>query len=572
MLNWMSRLLLRQEVLLVVLLAFFYGALALGPRALLGQGLWLVHVGLFILWQPFVETARRLSALELVGVLGGVALLTFNLNLWLLIFWTATLAAVVGGRVLYVRQRRQRIFLLLAFGYLLVALLGWLVPQVVPQRLSPASELEPLFRYALPLLLLLMLLWPRTASPAPVRRAEMVDFVYSLFVLLLLAVLVLGSLAFMLLDGTSYGASVASTVLVMALLLFLLAWAWDPRGGFAGFGVFFSRYLMSVALPFEQWMRRLTLHAEREADPELFLTRTLEELLVLPWMVGGEWRAEHRSGTFGGQGEFQQTFECPPLSLSLSTRHKLSPALILHFHLLLRLLAEFYLAKLRGRTLQQMSYVQAVHETGARLTHDVKNLLQSLTNLCHVAETAGPDDAERFQALMQRQLPMVTQRLRQTLDKLEQRPDASDMPEVLAADWWSALVQRYANQGVAFTLRGTLGNARVPASAFDAVADNLLQNALGKRVQDGAGLPVTVSLSAPDTGRVEGLVLRVEDEGSPVAETLVDDLGRAPVASASGLGIGLYQAARLAAGAGYELSLEENRPGRVCFRLALPSP
>lgn len=558
-----TRLALGPESLLVALLGLYHVALAVGPEQPWGRGLWLAHIGLLILWQPFVETGRRLSVAELALMGAGILLLTLGLNDWLLIFWTAILSALVGGRVLFVRRRRQRIFLLLAFGYLLGALLAWQVPQVVPREMAVDPALSPVFIYALPLLLLSMLVWPRSREEAPPRRAEMVDFVYSLFVFLLLAVLVLGTLAFMLLDRSGYGVAVASTVFIMAGLLFLLAWAWDPRGGFSGFGVLFSRYVLSVALPFEQWMRRLTYHAEFEVDPERFLGQTLEEMLALPWVLGGTWAAEHRHGAFGlADGAFSQRFECPPLNVTLFTRHKLSPALMLHFHLLLRLLAEFYLAKLRGRALQQMSYIQAVHETGARLTHDVKNLLQSLTNLCHAAEQAEADDAEAFQALMQRQLPLITQRLRQALDKLEQRP-AADGEEPAAGSWWTALGQRYSGEAVTFAAWHG-GEQPLPAGLFDMVAENLLQNALSKAARE-MDLRIEARLLPGADGA--GLELQVEDSGSPVPPELAAELGRAPVSSAHGLGIGLYQAGRLAAESGYELCLAANEPGRVCFSL-----
>ena len=41
------------------------------------------------------------------------------------------MAALVGGRVLFVSHRATRIFYLLAFAYLLVAVLFHLVPRVV---------------------------------------------------------------------------------------------------------------------------------------------------------------------------------------------------------------------------------------------------------------------------------------------------------------------------------------------------------------------------------------------------------------------------------------------------------
>jgi hypothetical protein len=45
------------------------------------------------------------------------------------------------------------------------------------------------------------------------------------------------------------------------------------------------------------------------------------------------------------------------------------------------------------------------------------------------------------------------------------------------------------------------------------------------------------------------------------------ELLRAPIASARGLGIGLYQAARQAQAGGYRLVLEKNEDGAVCFAL-----
>ena len=98
-----------------------------------------------------------------------------------------------------------------------------------------------------------------------------------------------------------------------------------------------------------------------------------------------------------------------------------SPALHWHLHLLGQLLGEFYLAKLREEELRQASYLQAVHETGARMTHDIKNLLQSLNVLVAAAARDEGRDSPELRALMRRQLPAMSQRLAETLDKL-QRP------------------------------------------------------------------------------------------------------------------------------------------------------
>ena len=69
----------------------------------------------------------------------------------------------------------------------------------------------------------------------------------------------------------------------------------------------------------------------------------------------------------------------------------LRPALQWHLRLLAQLLGEFYLAKRREAKLRETSYLQAVHETGARTTHDIKNLLQSLNVLCSAAAAQEAD-------------------------------------------------------------------------------------------------------------------------------------------------------------------------------------
>jgi sensor histidine kinase regulating citrate/malate metabolism len=60
-------------------------------------------------------------------------------------------------------------------------------------------------------------------------------------------------------------------------------------------------------------------------------------------------------------------------------------------------------------------------------------------------------------------------------------------------------------------------------------------------------------------------MLEVVDDGSAVAEELVPLLFVLPIASETGLGVGLYQCRRLAHGAGYDVRLERNVDGEVMF-------
>ncbi len=557
----------RQRWLLIALLVVLHLTLLAGVGSPASLMFWLVDLGLFILWQPFIQAERKLDSSALLWTLSVIAGGVWLFGWWLLILWVVALTALLGGRVMLLGHRPTRIFYLLAFAYLLGALLIWLVPKVVPDASLIGPSLDVPFAWGAPLLFVAMLLLPR---PRTIRMPSrgMVDFFYSLFIFLLISVLVLGSLAFMLLRNSLYIEAVFKTLVSMAGMLLLIAWAWNPRPGFSGIGVFFSRYLLTIGLPFETWLQRLMECAESEHDPDRFLRSAFERMLELPWLVGGAWSpasgAMAGSGRFGQVSAFRHDFSNLPLLLTLYTQHKLSPSLVWHFQLLAQLTNEYYITKQRARELQQISYLRAVHETGARLTHDVKNLLQSLNNLCFIAQQSpdGEDGVPLARQLRQ-QLPQITQRLQQTLEKLQapHAPQTEVSGIVFAGVWWEIVQQRYSQDGIIFTPVEFDAAACLPATLFDSVVDNLVRNALLKRqIESGLTLHVTLSANAE--------LLSVCDSGSAVREEVFNDLLRAPVASDNGLGIGLYHAARQAESYGYELRLASNVAGRICFELS----
>ena len=558
-----------QRLVLIAMLAVLHLTLLTGAESGIGLTFWLVDVGLFLLWQPFVQAERRIDGISfvLLALLLGGGIWLFGD--WLLIFWVLVLVSLLGGRVMMLGHRPTRIFYLLAFSYLLAAELIWLVPRVVPVPVRMGSPFDALFAWSALPLLGSMLLLPRSPEYRT-SRSGIVDFFYSLFILLLVAVLVLGSLAFMLFSQTLYVEAMFRTLVLMALILLLVAWAWNPRPGFSGIGFFFSRYLLSLALPFEAWLQRLMDMAKAESDPDDFMQAACAGLLELPWVKGGEWRPARDmnggSGHFGVESLCRHEFSSTPLVLTFYTQYPLSPSLIWHFHLLVQLTGEFYLAKQREQELKQVSYLRAVHETGARLTHDIKNLLQSLNNLCYMAQGAGEENLGQFNLLMQRQLPQITARLQQTLEKLQapklpHEDGISADSNGMARHWWAALRQRHARSGVEFVAPDLDVSAQAPLALYDSVAENLLHNALIKR-QSENGVNIRVSLSADAT------LLSVTDTGSPVREAVLRSLLHAPVPSENGLGIGLFHAARQAGNHGYVLRLAANEHGNVCFELA----
>jgi signal transduction histidine kinase len=522
-----------------------------GARVLL-----LAHAGLLLLWQPFLRGEQPLTVAQVLYIALLAAGAVLWLNWWLLAGWIVVLAGLVGGKVFQQQARWQRRYYLLVLVYLLALLVVVVLPEVAPRN-EIAPEIRGYAAWGLPALFALMALMP--TEPDSAEGAQVIDYFYSVFLMLMLGVVILGSFTFMTLGRTSYLQALTDIVFVIAGILLAIGLAWNPRTGYAGLNVFVSRYLFSIGLPIEKWLQSLAELARAEPRPARFLAEAVAALARLPPVHGVQWRSGTEQGEAGARTPHAVEFANRELALTIYSRYRASPALHGHLRLLGQLLGEFYLAKLRERELQEASYMQAVHETGARVTHDVKNLLQSLNVLCSVAAAEGGDAPEAL-ALLRRQLPAVTQRLAATLDKL-QRPHAHDDPQVPAAQWWEALRRQYQGRGIEFATSELVPGAVLPRSLFDSVADNLLQNALAKRAAQ-PGVRVSASLTG---GESPGLL--VCDTGRAVPPEVAATLLRAPVPSDSGLGIGLYQAARQAQAGGYALLLRSNRDGEVCFAL-----
>ena len=542
-----------------LMLLALQASLAWGITEWWSRAFLLAHFGLFLLWQPVWRGERNIeSRYAFLVVIVGFLLAAWN-NWWLMAVWIAVLFGLIGGSVPGITERRQRLTSMLAALYLLSMLLIWVVPHLFPGQ-DIADALELLVMYGLPVLPIVILLirvdTGRAAAPIAV------DLFYSVILFLLVAALVLGSFVVKQLSHSNYPLALAQTLFAIALLLITLSWLWDPHSGFSGIGNILSRYLMSLGLPFEQWVKRLAEFAEQESQPQRFLTLALQHLLDLPWVSGLEWEARLGHGESGVKSDYSAEFWFQDLRLKIYTRWSLSPAVLLHLKLLTQMVGHFYDAKRREQVQRQSAYTQAIYETGARLTHDVKNLLQSLHSLCAAVETSGPDQAEALQNLMQRQLPQITQRLNVTLDKLRS-PEQADATRVDATVWWEGLVQRYHGRSIQFQVDGGAArDLKLPSELFDSVADNLIENALNKSA-GAAALQVRVIFSA-----MRGGTLTVCDNGAAIVKATAEQLFQGPVSSQTGLGVALYQAARQATQLGYRIALAANEPGRVCFVLA----
>ena len=539
--------------LLLAMLMLLHSVMLLGVDSPWSHPLLLAHLGLFLLWQPLWHGEREVGygAFAFIALAAAVAM--FWLNWWAVAFWLTGLFGLVGARIFVFRDRRARLLHLSVMAYLLAVLLLWVVPNLFAAQ-STVEVGRALIWYVLPVLLLLMAALP--VHNERVETSQTVDFIYSLLLFLLLALVVLGSLAFMTLAQLGYLEALLRTLLLMGLILLALGGLWNPRQGFGGLQVMFSRYLLNIGTPFEGWLTQLAEAAQRESDAAAYLHRALGMLAGFPWLSGLSWQSPDGAGQIGQSNKHEVRVQEGELNLTVYTGQSPSPAMLLHIHLLAQLVGYFYQAKQREQRLRDITRLQAVYETGARLTHDLKNMLQSLLTLTAVAQ----GHEKKSQQLLQQQLPILSQRIGLTLGKLEQPQLESDTPLLSLAAWLDALRLRNRHQPIDWFLPDELPDQKIPAALFDCVVDNLLDNALRKQ-QTEHDISIFVKIDA------EPLCVTVCDSGDAIPEAIAASLMHRVIASENGLGVGLYQTARWAAQQGYRLTLTGNQRGKVCFEL-----
>ncbi len=540
---------------LAAMLLALHAGTAWGVDHASARGFMLAHFGLFLLWQPLWRGERSVSAAHATLVIGAGLALAAAAGWWVIALWLAMMFGLLGGRATGTPERWARMALLLAAAYVLTLLLAWVVPHLFSSG-QPDARLAPAVQYGLPLLPLAIVFVPVGSAPAA-RHTVAIDLFYAALLFLLVVVLVLGS--FVLRDAVqgSYGYALVQMLFGLALLLAVLSWLWNPHAGYAGLQQLVSRYVAGIGLPFERWIAELAALAAAIPGSREFMERALEAMLRTARVGGVSWRHGGLEASRGIARKHSLAYDIRGQHYVLHLGARPAPGMALHLKLLAETLAYFYEAKRREERERDDAYQRAIHETGARLTHDVKNLLQALRGLCAAAEEAAPEDDTALLAMLRRQLPALTERVGGTLDRLR-RPRVETTSLVSAAQWWDGVRRRH-GRGVEFRCAGLADDLMLPAELFDGVAENLVANALRKGEAPPA---VRVTFDGLGSARLE-----VRDDGEAVPAEVARDLLLQPVPSATGLGVGLYHCAQHAARMGYRLTLARNLPGDVAFVL-----
>ncbi len=542
-----------QQILATILLLYHLLIWAVDDP-LLRLGLSFVLYGLFLLWQPLWSKEARVNALPVSVVAVLFFLITYFFPNESLVFVGLILSGLIGSRLL--GQTAYRSFDLLALLIITIEMSIGLIPDTFQQIRLPALFSD----YMQTIVLVPVLLFYFAPNPDHQKQGRsQVDLMHGLLAATLLFIVLLGGIVINLLYGVDYIDGLLLTVFIVATLTIGISWFWNPGVGYSGIGVLWNRYAMTIGGPFETWINTLTtLIEERYLSPNEYLEAACEHLVENEWLNAIEWQFENFRISAGDKtGPWLEHRFDENLTVILFFKADPGTALEQHTILLIRMAYQFYLAKLNQEKMRAQEHFATIHHTGARLTHDIKNILQSIKTSLDILKME--DDSTQSQKLLQTNLQQIGSRLESTLNKLRAPKLNTQINLVDCRQWMDRIGKQYqANKRIQFHA-DIENNAPLPLDLFDSVAETLSNNALKKSESTQVDLRL---LSSNDI-----IVLSICDDGDPIESEIESSLFAQPVSSGSGMGIGLYQAAIMAHAFQYELELSQNEKGRVCFNL-----
>ena len=512
----------------------------------------LAHLGFFLLWQPLLGSQEPVDSKSLLISLAFIIGLYYFLGWWFIALWIILLTGLTAGSAL-IQGMGRRIYALAAV--ILFLDLGLkITPNLFKLEVLP-TELDSIIFYTLLFACVIISAWPNRGS-----RMIKIDYLHSAVISFGLFAFYLSSILISFTYKQHYLQSLLTTTIFLGVFLILISLLWMPRHGSIGFSQRWEQHILNIGNPFENWVNQTALLGKNnKIKPEMFLQYSVEHLLNLPWVSGIHWYSGNETEFHGTTSKYKLTFEENNLKLELYSHIPMGNALKIHAQLLLQLMAYFYMAKLREISLKNQTHLKAVYETGSKLTHDIKNILQSLQALTGVVQAS--DDKQHSHELLEKQLPLLTQRLQNTLDKLQTKTDTGQSYKNIS-EWWKELQSRYHGRDITF--EADIKTERdIDTDVFDTILENLLEKARSKR-RVNPKTDVIAHLVSED----DDYFIDVRDTGYPLPDHKAEKLFKQILPSKDGYGIGLYQSAQLALRNGYRLELIENKEGNVCFRIA----
>ena len=96
----------REQLILFFMLEFIHFPIWTDVTSMVSRSLLLIHLGLFLLWQPIWKGNEKLSWFDIVLLSFISYTFLFLMDWWLIFSWIILLMGLTGGRVIINRRRR----------------------------------------------------------------------------------------------------------------------------------------------------------------------------------------------------------------------------------------------------------------------------------------------------------------------------------------------------------------------------------------------------------------------------------------------------------------------------------
>ncbi len=514
-----------------------------------------VLYGLFLLWQPLWNKKASIDSVYTFIPLILLAAFSFYYPNESLILFSLIMVGLIGSRLFSYTAYRS--FDLLALSILIIEAAIGIIPLTFKQISLPAQFAQ--YIQAIVLVPIIVLFFAPVAERGQQTRSQ-IDLMHGVLTASVIFIVLLSGIVINILYGVDYIDGLLLSVFLVSTLAIGISWFWNPGVGYSGLGVLWNRYTMTIGGPFEIWINTLTtLIEEPYISANEFLQSACDNLVENEWLNGIQWQFDNFSITSGAkQGALFEHPLSPSVCVSIFFKSDPGQALRQHTILLVRMAYQFYLAKQNQEKMRAEAYFETIHHTGARLTHDIKNILQSIKASLDIVDLKPDKNSSLPSRLLSQNLNQISQRLEATLSKLKEPELSTSIRLSDIRSWYEDFTREHSKKQIMYRPDIQVNHA-IPSDLFDSVVSNLIANALEKK--DASTINVDVICNS------EMIMITVCDNGANIEPDVESQLFNKPVSSGQGMGIGLYQSAIMARTFSYELELTSNLPGKVCFSL-----
>ena len=301
----------------------------------LANTLFLIHIGVFIFWQPFINRQTQIQTRPAIILFLAIFAVIYLGGGWALALWVIFLSGILSSYRL--PKKFDKFVFYTAIIFLMFSLFGGLIPKLITFQQVEAYS-HTLANYIGLMLLAIILFTPGRTSDLKNYNS---DLLYSFITVVIVILIALTTLLWMLIGKYSYLESLILSFISLAAILIAFNLAFRPNSDFGLFSQYRDRYLLNLGSPFEHTLQKLADVSQREDSPQTYLESAFEELLELDWISGFRWDHGKEQFSSGFSTDHMQRIASQDLDVVVYTKQELNSSMLVHAKLLIQIVDIF---------------------------------------------------------------------------------------------------------------------------------------------------------------------------------------------------------------------------------------